>query len=173
LRNGKTTSCGCYQLERVKKFDFIPATRRIGARRMSEYYIWHAMLCRCYDPKNTGFHLYGGRGISVCDRWRSDFSSFLADMGPRPSPQHSIDRVDNDGNYSPENCRWADRRTQANNRRDTIIVTLGGETHCLQEWLAIVGINEKTYGNRRRSGLTPEQALSLPPRPGMPLRLRV
>ena len=85
------------------------------------------MLDRCYRPGNVGFVHYGGRGIVVCDRWRASFSAFLADMGRRPGPLHSLDRVNVNGDYEPSNCRWADLRTQHNNRRDNVFVDYDGE----------------------------------------------
>lgn len=88
-----------------------------GMYRTPTYRSWRAMLSRCENPNATGYGRYGGRGITVCDRWRADFTAFLADMGERPSIDHSIDRIDTDGNYEPSNCRWATRSEQQQNKR--------------------------------------------------------
>lgn len=116
LRSGHVTSCGCYSQEireRAKSHGYA----RKGARH-SEYSAWAGMKRRCNNPKNVDFKDYGGRGIMVCDRWRDSFNAFLTDMGRKPSPKHSIDRINVDGNYEPSNCRWATPLEQRSNRRD-------------------------------------------------------
>jgi len=92
------------------------------------------MLERCYYKKKDNYIAYGGRGICVCDRWRNDFMAFLHDMGQRPSPKHSIDRINNDGNYEPNNCRWATTKEQARNRRSNKLYTYRGNTKTIAEW---------------------------------------
>ena len=97
---------------------------------------------RCNNPKSRDFESYGGRGIKVCKRWDriGGFVSFLADMGKRPSSKHSIDRINNDGDYKPSNCRWVDRYTQKNNCRNTVFVTWKGKTQTLRDWSLETGV---------------------------------
>jgi hypothetical protein len=118
---GRQVSCGCLQSERT-------AARNVAAARHGhaskdgaspEYKAWGGIKRRCYNPSDREFHNYGGRGITVCDRWRDSFDAFLADVGTRPSPRHSIDRIDNDRGYEPGNVRWATRETQERNKRTT------------------------------------------------------
>jgi hypothetical protein len=127
-----------------------------------EYRVWSRLRARCNNPKNIGYQNYGGRGISVCPQWNS-FEVFLADMGRRPMG-HSIDRINNDGNYEPANCRWATTAEQNRNRRDTLIVEFRGERMKLVEAYAMVGssVPYKLVENRVEKGWGIERALSEP-----------
>jgi hypothetical protein len=117
-----TTSCGCAHSE-----ELTARSTRHGGRGLPEYKTWCNMKQRCFAPTTMGFARYGGRGITVCGRWRDDFAAFLADMGPRPSAGHSIDRIDVDGDYEPGNCRWATRKEQMANMSRNRFVELDGE----------------------------------------------
>ena len=108
------------------------------------------MKQRCYDTKNSHYHLYGGRGIKICNRWLEPkgFDNFMDDLGQRPSSNHSIDRINNDGDYSPENCRWSISKVQSRNKRNNINVTFKGETKCIADWIKETGLSYRTLKNR-------------------------
>ena len=112
-----------------------------------EHRSWSKMHRRCRDRNNNRYHLYGGRGIKVCARW-SDFMLFLKDMGPKPDPRHTIDRIDGNGDYAPGNCRWATFTTQARNRRSNRVVTAFNQTRTMAEWAETIGMDVRTLWSR-------------------------
>ena len=141
IRKGSTVSCGCHR------------ARAGGAcsngKRTPEYRSWQEMKRRCYNPNYPDYHLYGGRGITVCERWRELFLRFLADMGPKPFPEATIDRYpDQNGPYSPDNCRWASKMEQSQNSRKARMLTYNGETMCLRAWARKLGITHRTLSVR-------------------------
>lgn len=151
MANGATRSCGCLKSESTAARN--RATTKHGMWRSNEFAIWSSMLNRCYVKSDKGsYPRYGGRGILVCERWRTDFTAFLADMGPRPSRDHSLERVDNDLGYEPGNVVWATRVEQQNNRHNNVRVTVNGETLTATQLARKHGINDATMFNRLRAG---------------------
>lgn len=151
LRCGKTKSCGCYK---VTKLLSRSTTHRNAPRSglSREYVTWAAIIQRCTNPKNPNFKTYGGRGIFVTERWLGSFKNFLADMGHRPSPKHSIDRIDNDRGYCKENCRWATHQEQCQNKRTSVYLTINGFTKNIGEWASISGVKRATILYRYHQG---------------------
>ena len=149
LRSGNTASCGCQRKEHAAE-----AVRRRctthGQSKIAEYFVWKTMKARCLNPHNSEFKNYGGRGIQVCDRWQNSFAAFIQDMGARPSLAHSIDRVNNDGNYEPGNCRWAIGREQARNTRRNHMITANGMTMSIAGWAERSNIRPQTISRRLR-----------------------
>lgn len=161
LRTGRTTSCGCYSREVNLKMK----TKHGHAKRGNispEFYTWTGMISRCTNPNEPEFKNYGERGINVCDRWLNSFENFLEDMGERPSKKHSIDRVDNDGDYEPDNCRWATIKEQSNNTRRNIYITIDGVTKTLTQWCRFYGVNPVTANWRIKNGWPSEKAVKEP-----------
>jgi len=117
------------------------------------------MISRCLNKKDSGYKNYGGRGIKVCDRWLNSFEEFLSDMGHAPSPKHSIDRIENDGNYEPGNCRWATWKAQSRNKRSNRFLMINGEAKCIAEWAEIYGIKYNILHRRISRGLPIEEAI--------------
>lgn len=160
LRGGKTRSCGCLQSERSSA-----SNSKHGMSESSEYAIWKGIIQRCTNPSTKAYPNYGGRGITICDRWLygeanlSAFECFLSDIGRRPSEKHSVDRINNDGNYDPGNCRWASRKSQARNQRTNRIVEFNGHQVSLAEACERAGVPYKTVWHRLKSGWAIEAAL--------------
>ena len=159
LRNGNTSSCGCFAKEVAGK-----GVSTHGLSGSAEYRIWQGMIARCKSLSKGGHKDYGGRGIKVCERWANSFEAFYSDMGPRPSAGHSIDRYpDNDGNYEPSNCRWATQKEQCRNRRVNYIVTHNGQSKCVSEWAEEYGFKASVLYERLVTlGWTFEKSVSWP-----------
>jgi len=156
LLQGITRSCGCFQ-----KDDVAARNRTHGLTDSPEYNSWHSMKQRCFDPHHTAYENYGGRGITVCDRWLHSFSAFYTDMGPRPMDS-TLDRIDNDRGYEPDNCRWAMRLAQHNNVRRNRVVSFNGQSMTVAQWERQLGFTRDRIGQRIRDGWSIERALTEP-----------
>ena len=157
LRSGNTKSCGCYNIDKIKERSTIH-----GKRHSPEYNTWSAMKQRCGNKKNKKYHWYGGRGIAVCPEWNDSFATFLADMGEKPTDIHTIDRIDNNKDYCKENCRWATRKEQAQNRRSSVKISHNGETMLSSEWSERLGAKSQVVSDRLRRGWSIEQSVATP-----------
>ncbi|MBE6943806.1 MAG: hypothetical protein E7453_06045 [Ruminococcaceae bacterium] len=160
LKMGKVYSCGCYRNNRLATRNYIH-----GKADSQLHIVWKGMKQRCTNPKHNGFTRYGGRGIKVCDEWLHNFQAFYdwaTANGYRDGL--SIDRIDNNKGYSPDNCRWVTREEQNNNTSSNHLITLNGQTKTLAQWGRQLGIKPSTYGSRMRRGWPPEEALGLVPR---------
>jgi hypothetical protein len=145
VTRGKTEGCGCIRLERIHE-----SLSKHNDTHSKEYNIWSKIKARCYKPSIKEYRNYGARGIKMCDRWRNSYANFLADMGRCPSPKHSIDRINNDGDYEPSNCRWATKRQQSVNRRNNLYINYNGEVKTLVEWCEHFKIHYKMAHERLR-----------------------
>jgi hypothetical protein len=162
LRNG-TESCGCLQREAVQRVGLANRKHghKSGGKPSPEYSTWEAMRARCYRSTNIAWDRYGGRGIKVCDRWKDSFENFLADMGPRPEGC-SLDRIDNDGDYTPENCRWSTSGEQSKNRNNNawLVHPVTGEKRITRDWERVLGLSAGALAHRLRNGWSLEKALT-------------
>lgn len=161
---GGIVSCGCRNREILAANWGKRKTH--GMRDAPEYACWHGMRARCLEPEGgQNYPHYGAHGITVCERWISSFENFYADMGPRPSPDHSIDRIDSSQGYFPANCRWATDYEQCRNRRSNINVEYDGQTMCMKDAAKAAGIRYETVlGRIKRHAWSVEQALAIPAR---------
>ena len=132
-----------------------------GLSRTPEYYAWINMKHRCFNPNHKQYLYYGGRGITVCDRWLN-LENFLADMGSRPSAKHSLDRIDNNGDYSPKNCKWSTKAEQENNKRTNHLITIVNETYTIVQWTEKKGYGETVIYNRLNLGWSDYDAVMTP-----------
>lgn len=170
LLDGQSKSCGCVFTEYMQARNRQSATHRLS--RTPLYKIWTGLKDRCHNPKSHTWKDYGGRGITVCERWDNSFEAFMEDMGQRPSPKHSIDRIDPNGNYEPSNCRWATSAEQARNRRNSTLVEVDGVKRTLGEVSVMLGGNRHLVRSRVCNGWSIEKAISTPLVPPGPVRWR-
>ncbi len=159
--------CGRLILVRTDGLSSAGMTREYGCgkcrfnhHKTPEYAAWRFMINRCEVKGVNDYALYGGRGITVCDRWRQDFHAFLQDVGHKPSPKHTLDRIDSNGNYESGNVRWATWTEQAQNRRNCITVSYRGETHNLMDWARRLGLNYVTLHWRWKKGWRDDKLFS-------------
>lgn len=164
LQRGNAKSCGCLQSEGRP-----PVNRTHGASKTAVYGAWEQMIARCSNPSNAAYVNYGGRGIAVCDRWqrgdgsKSGFECFVADMGSRPSDT-TLDRINNDGNYEPGNCRWATKIQQQNNMRSNRMVEILGRKQTVAQWCREFGRNRRMVYKRLSLGWSIQDAILKEPR---------
>ena len=135
LSSGKSTNCGCYRPTGAANWKW-----KGYPNEKPEYHVWHDIRSRCNTPTNRSYSYYGGRGIRVCEAWQNSFDVFYADMGPRPTDKHTIERIEVNGDYEPGNCKWATRLEQAQNTRRNVYVLLNGERMCLSEAARRLGL---------------------------------
>lgn len=163
LHRGATQSCGCLRKERAAvataKAHFKHGDAS-GGKSTVEYGAWISMKDRCLNPNEPYFYAYGGRGITICAEWLASFKTFLSDMGRKPTPKHSLDRINNDGNYEPGNCRWATATEQQRNKRNIRKIAFNGECMTVPEWAIRIGVRYQTLAMRLRMGWTIESALT-------------
>jgi hypothetical protein len=149
-----TTSCGCGIISGKNVKSINPQLFK------AEYKIYTGIKTRCYNKNSKSYSRYGGRGIVMCDRWAKSFDSFLEDMGPRPSPKHSVERIENEGIYEPNNCKWATAMEQAKNKRNNHYITHNGESLHIQEWSRRLGLSHACISKRLQKGMPIDRILT-------------
>ena len=158
LRSGLSRSCGCDK-DKKTSARFI----KHGLSKHPMFSRYSSMMARCYDKSNNEYKNYGARGITVCDRWKNSAADFIADIGIPPSASHTMDRINNNGNYCPENFRWATKKEQAINRRVTTMLEHNGVEMCCADWGRSLGMTKKAVFDRLRAGWPIDFAVTTPP----------
>lgn len=156
--SGNTKSCGCQQ-RLNRPITHGESGERTGKRTV-EYRAWAAMKARCYNKGNKEYYSYGGRGIMVCERWLNSYENFIEDMGRKPGDEYSIDRIDNNGNYEPGNCRWATDLQQLNNTSRNVFIEYNGERKTASQWAKFFNISQHSILWRHKKGMTLEKVFS-------------
>lgn len=159
LRSGNSRSCGCARSESLCAIN-----TKHGMARTTEYRVWAGMMSRCTNKNSAAYPDYGGRGIVVCSEWQ-EFLNFYQDMGPRPSHEHTLERLDNNGPYSKDNCSWELHAVQMNNTRKNVFIEHNGKVQTVAQWCRELGINYTTVQRRLRAGWAPATALTTPAGP--------
>lgn len=163
ITSGRSKSCGCLRNELYGTHN-----KKHNLSYNAAYFCWHGMISRCYNEQDPSFERYGGRGITVCDRWhfgktgRYALECFIEDMGERPSPEHTLDRIDNKGNYEPKNVRWATKEQQANNRSCVNLIAYDGKEMSIAQWAKFLNINSHLIRDRMRRGWDFSSAINIP-----------
>jgi hypothetical protein len=161
LRRGLAKSCGCLRKEKHRA---AMAERSRLAPDQTLVAVWRNIVFRCTNKKSAVYYRYGGRGIKVCERWLKSARAFIEDMGPRPSDKHTVERINNEGNYEPGNCRWATKKEQARNKANNVRLTCDGRTMLMVEWAEETGIGLATLHARLKSGWSHEKTIKTPVR---------
>lgn len=156
LANGGTKSCGCLRRDLMTKHGLSK-----NPKIKTEYKTWKSILNKCNNPKASNYKDYGGRGISVCKRWE-DFNNFITDMGLKPCKTLSIERINNDGDYEPNNCKWATDTEQNRNKRNIRIISFNGESLLLEDWARKTGLSKQCISYRLKKGWGVKNALTIP-----------
>lgn len=157
----KVRSCGCLRADALRK----TATKHgavKGGKPTPEYTAWRKMLERCYAPNSSSYKNYGAKGVHVCDRWRTSFEAFLADVGLKPTPEFSLEREDRACDYGPGNARWGTPREQGSNKSNNHYIVAGGQRFTLATWARVLGVSHATILRRLEKGWPPEAAVTIP-----------
>lgn len=168
IRSEHTKSCGC-----LKKAIWLKARTSHDKSKLPEYKVWKGLRKRIHNPNDERYSSYGGRGLTVDPRWDASFEVFLADMGRRPGSGYSVERLDNDKGYWPDNCRWATNKEQTNNRRSSRVLEYNGESRTLAQWAELTGIAQATLRRRIERGWGVKEAFETPVISGQKVRARL
>ena len=157
LKSESVKSCGC-----LAKGHYLNINKTHGFSKEKMFNVWKGIISRCCNPKYNEYKNYGARGITVCEEWKNDYLRFKEDVGEKPSPEHSLDRIDNNGNYCKENCRWATPEEQSNNKRTNAFIEYNGKTLTVQQWSRETGIKRGVINHRLSLGWDAEKILTTP-----------